>query len=79
VQLRQVSVRMGGRNEKLIIITDESAKIHFEQIKHKGQHMQKFTEQMITQIDLYAGQASETIKEVYSHVSAEGLKFTETC
>jgi len=42
---------MGGRNEKLIIISDESAKLHFEQIKNKGQHMQKFTEKMITQID----------------------------
>jgi hypothetical protein len=42
--LRQISVRVGGRNEKLLIVRDDSYKVYLEQLKETKEQMQDFTD-----------------------------------
>lgn len=47
IQLRQVSVRVGGRNEKLLIVKDESQRVYLEYLMETKEQMQSFTDAMV--------------------------------
>lgn len=51
MQLVKVSVKIGGRTEKLLIVRDESYKICLEQMMETKELMQDFTDSMVEQID----------------------------
>jgi hypothetical protein len=46
-----MKVRIGGRNEKMLIVTDESKQVYLEKLMETKQLMQQFTDSMIEQFD----------------------------
>lgn len=74
-----MKVRIGGRNEKMLIVTDESKQVYLEKLMETKQLMQQFTDSMIEQFDEQALVTSETIKVVADFVPEKGKMLAHDC